>query len=247
MKRKALTNRQRFEVFKRDSFTCQYCGKSAPDVVLNVDHIIPVNSGGDSNITNLVTSCFSCNSGKSDKELSDDSAVKMQMNQLELIQNKKEQVDMIAEWAMLLNKDFEIEAINKMISNINQSSLTEFGIKNVKKLISKYGFKKVAESIPLSYQKFGDDYINKLSKYINMMDASDEDRHFMYSIGILKNRLHWYDKHKSAIMIKKARSYGLDKDAFRSMSLSVKNWTEYREWMEYFICNAEYHGVQEVL
>lgn len=42
MKRKSLSKKTRFEVFKRDSFTCQYCGRSAPEVVLQVDHIKPV-------------------------------------------------------------------------------------------------------------------------------------------------------------------------------------------------------------
>lgn len=44
--RKAITKTVRFEVFKRDSFTCQYCGRKAPEAVLNVDHIKPVASGG---------------------------------------------------------------------------------------------------------------------------------------------------------------------------------------------------------
>ena len=66
-KRKNLSKSVRFEVFKRDSFTCQYCGKSAPDVVLEVDHIIPVSKGGDNDISNLITSCFECNRGKSNK------------------------------------------------------------------------------------------------------------------------------------------------------------------------------------
>jgi len=35
----AISKRDRFEVFKRDKFTCQYCGKAAPDVVLHIDHI----------------------------------------------------------------------------------------------------------------------------------------------------------------------------------------------------------------
>lgn len=34
-KRKTVSNELRFEVFKRDKFTCQYCGRKAPDVVLN--------------------------------------------------------------------------------------------------------------------------------------------------------------------------------------------------------------------
>ena len=36
--RKPLSKKIRFEVFKRDAFTCQYCGQMAPDVLLEVDH-----------------------------------------------------------------------------------------------------------------------------------------------------------------------------------------------------------------
>ena len=45
-KRKPISKKLRFEIFKRDKFTCQYCGKMAPDVVLEVDHIKPVCKGG---------------------------------------------------------------------------------------------------------------------------------------------------------------------------------------------------------
>ena len=79
-KRKPLSKNLRFEVFKRDSFKCQYCGQEAPDVILNADHINPVKNGGDNNIINLITSCFSCNSGKSARLLSDNHIVKKQKN-----------------------------------------------------------------------------------------------------------------------------------------------------------------------
>ena len=68
--RKAISKKIRFEVFKRDSFVCQYCGNHPPKVVLEVDHINPVSNGGDNSIDNLVTSCFDCNRGKSDNLLS---------------------------------------------------------------------------------------------------------------------------------------------------------------------------------
>jgi 5-methylcytosine-specific restriction endonuclease McrA len=38
-KRKSVGQKLRFEVFKRDGFTCQYCGCSAPNSVLEIDHI----------------------------------------------------------------------------------------------------------------------------------------------------------------------------------------------------------------
>jgi hypothetical protein len=69
--RKPISKRTRFEIFKRDGFTCQYCGRKPPEIVLEVDHIEPVSSGGENHKLNLVTSCEDCNSGKSDKLLAD--------------------------------------------------------------------------------------------------------------------------------------------------------------------------------
>lgn len=67
----AISVRTRFEVFKRDEFTCQYCGRKSPEVVLEVDHIQPRAAGGGDDPINLRTSCWECNSGKSDKPLSE--------------------------------------------------------------------------------------------------------------------------------------------------------------------------------
>jgi hypothetical protein len=60
----AISVRKRFEVFKRDEFTCQYCGRKSPEVVLEPDHIIPVCDGGSDDLINLRTSCYECNRGK---------------------------------------------------------------------------------------------------------------------------------------------------------------------------------------
>lgn len=59
----------RFEVFKRDEFTCRYCGRTTPDVTLHVDHVLAVANGGSDEMDNLVTSCLECNLGKSDTPL----------------------------------------------------------------------------------------------------------------------------------------------------------------------------------
>jgi hypothetical protein len=60
----ALTKRIRFEILKRDNHTCRYCGASAPDVTLHVDHVTPQALGGTDDPTNLVTACVDCNLGK---------------------------------------------------------------------------------------------------------------------------------------------------------------------------------------
>lgn len=69
MIRESISNRKRFAVFDRDFFTCQYCGRSAPNAVLECDHIIAVANGGTNCESNLITSCRECNSGKTNKQL----------------------------------------------------------------------------------------------------------------------------------------------------------------------------------
>lgn len=61
----AISKRTRFEVLRRDSYTCRYCGASAPDVKLHVDHVIPVALGGSDKPGNLAAACADCNAGKS--------------------------------------------------------------------------------------------------------------------------------------------------------------------------------------
>lgn len=58
--------RLRFEILKRDGFRCKYCGASSMDVLLHVDHVVPVAEGGADDPVNLVAACASCNLGKSD-------------------------------------------------------------------------------------------------------------------------------------------------------------------------------------
>ena len=68
-KRKAVSAGSRFEVFKRDRFTCQYCGAHPPGVLLHIDHIVAVASGGTNDLHNLVTACEPCNLGKGARAL----------------------------------------------------------------------------------------------------------------------------------------------------------------------------------
>lgn len=56
-------------VFKRDNYTCQYCGKVGGK--LEVDHIFPFSKGGSDSLENLTTSCQKCNRQKRDKSVDD--------------------------------------------------------------------------------------------------------------------------------------------------------------------------------
>lgn len=61
----AVSKRLRYEILRRDNHQCRYCGATAPDVKLTIDHVIPVSLGGGDRPENLVAACTDCNSGKS--------------------------------------------------------------------------------------------------------------------------------------------------------------------------------------
>ena len=61
---KQVTPKIRYAVLKRDKFTCQYCGRKAPEVQLHVEHKKAKTNGGLNSLDNLVASCATCNHGK---------------------------------------------------------------------------------------------------------------------------------------------------------------------------------------
>ena len=57
----------RRNVFKRDRFTCQYCGVQPGSEELTIDHVVPRAQGGTSTWTNCVLACIECNARKADR------------------------------------------------------------------------------------------------------------------------------------------------------------------------------------
>lgn len=110
----ATSKRTRFEVFKRDFFTCQYCGQTPPRVVLEVDHIEPVSKGGSDQVHNLITACFDCNRGKSNTPL----GAVVPMPDIEKLMEREEQLRAYNKFLATIErrKQKEIEAINEIYS-----------------------------------------------------------------------------------------------------------------------------------
>ena len=68
--RTLMTKKLREFIKNRDNFTCCLCGNSThvvPNLLLEIDHIIPVAKGGEIVEDNLQTLCWKCNRAKSDK------------------------------------------------------------------------------------------------------------------------------------------------------------------------------------
>ena len=70
IQRQLMTPELSEAIIRRDNWTCQKCGNSVfkePNLLLEVDHIIPVSKGGKTEPNNLQTLCWKCNREKSDK------------------------------------------------------------------------------------------------------------------------------------------------------------------------------------
>lgn len=57
----------RRNVYRRDDFTCQLCGKRPGSEELTIDHVVPRAQGGVSSWTNCVLACTKCNATKRDR------------------------------------------------------------------------------------------------------------------------------------------------------------------------------------
>lgn len=245
--RKSLSQKVRFEVFKRDSFTCQYCGSKAPDIILEVDHLKPVSKGGKNEILNLVTSCFDCNRGKSNRVLSDMSIVEKQRVQIEELNLRRQQLEMILQWkeGLLDLKDEETNRAAEYFSKNTEFCLNEFGINNLKAQIKKFGLVKILEAFDISKQKYyiGDakSFELAIKKTYAIAYLNSQPPHLTkiaYAKGILNNRI--YVNHSVAQdLMKKYWEQGYDMEHLISYCKIVKNWTSFVEWISEIINDEE--------
>lgn len=144
-KRKTLSKTLRFEVFKRDRFTCQYCGAKAPEVVLHADHIHPVAEGGEDTILNLVTACAGCNGGKGARLLDDRSAVERQRGQIEELEERREQLEMMLAWRDAAQAE-TVDVIEEVCERIGERGgywPNESGKADIRRWLKKYSLREV--------------------------------------------------------------------------------------------------------
>lgn len=57
----------RKNVFKRDRYTCQYCGRQPGPEELTIDHVLPKSRGGRSSWENCLLACVECNAKKANR------------------------------------------------------------------------------------------------------------------------------------------------------------------------------------
>src|SRR5438445_9415839 len=74
---RGVRKQTRVLVLQRDDFRCRFCGTTAEESRLQVDHVMPKARGGTDTLENLATRCEDCNAGKNDLWLGDYAALIM--------------------------------------------------------------------------------------------------------------------------------------------------------------------------
>lgn len=249
-KRKSISKKTRFEVFKRDKFTCQFCGTSAPNSILEIDHLKPVINGGDNSLLNLITSCFECNRGKSKNEISDDSVITKQTNQLKLLEEKRQQLELLAEWKNSLS-DIDKEYIKfyqklfKKLSKLNYI-FNEYGKKTILSLRKKYSDEEIIDATETSFRQYyhfpendndKDEQWNKALNYIPKILAvrkrtkdNPELSQLYYCRGILRPKSPYKSDWQIMQYLKALLAAGYSIDDIKDASLSCYKWSDFTSY-----------------
>lgn len=242
--RKPLGKKIRFEVFKRDKFTCQYCGAKAPDAVLHADHLHPVAKGGKNDILNLVTACQGCNSGKGARLIDDSSVVERQRAQLEILEARREQLQMMLEWRDELErvKTNTVEMIAERIAERGQLFPNENGKSDIRKWLKRFSFDEVLSAADESfdvYMRWHDDEADKdawntafkkIPAVCSIRRQSVEKpylQRLFYVQGILRRRLHdrygSYIDHLEMMVVK----WGATEENLEESAKRCSTWGEF--------------------
>lgn len=252
----------RFEVFKRDKFTCQYCGAQAPDAILHVDHIHPVSEGGTDDPLNLVTACRDCNLGKGAKLLADDTATKKRKKMLDELQDRREQLEMLFEWqrSLIDLESEEVEQLKKIWHDLVPGYvINEHGTRQIRQWRKKFSTVEIIEAIRsavegyLRYDKNDEGHlfvnpesVQKAFTYIPRIAITNRRakenpvlRDIYFARGILRKRLSYINEWKSVKLMQAAVDVGVNPDDLKVIAKSVRNWTEFCKRLEEMIAEKE--------
>ena len=239
--RKAISKKMRFEVLKRDKFTCQYCGKQSPSIVLHLDHIKPVSKGGKNTLLNLVTSCVDCNLGKGARELSDESELEKQKAHLSALAEKQDQIKMMIDWreSMIDSDELMVASAVKVIDkHLVSWNMSPFSIGDVRSLVCKGKYAQLMESIKSAKVKYGHiedkgmagEFISKSLKLF----SSNQDpvkQKVNYAKGIARNRFNYFDE--KSFYIKTNFIESVDQaETLIEIVKSSKNWSEFNNRLD---------------
>jgi len=239
--RQPISKRLRFEVFKRDKFTCQYCGKVGGQVLLHCDHVKPVAAGGETTMLNLITSCAECNLGKGARALSDDSMLAKQHRQLADLEERRQQLEMMRQWREELaqHQVDQIDIVADAFLARSKFRPSDHGNISVRRWLRKFGLHEVLAAIDETFDLYytantSEEWnaaFNRVPKTLRMREQEKADPHIrklLYIQGILRNRFD-EPQGKYVEVVRDALGKGYPIDVLEVYAKAADGWNHYVE------------------
>jgi hypothetical protein len=174
--------------------------------------------------------------------LDDSTTINKQRAQLEELQERREQIEMMMDWKtelLALQQDTVTQAAEFWASLVPGFSLNERGQQNLKKWLRKYPLANVLEAMQRSVEQYVNgqatsEDVEAAWKYVgricNVMAADEEKpylKDILYIRGILRNRLSWCDEQIALDKLEDAHIRGV---ALEQLSRLAKRSTSWRGW-----------------
>lgn len=247
-KRKSTGKKTRFEIFKRDKFTCQYCGRKAPEIVLVCDHVNPVAAGGPTTLLNLITSCVDCNAGKGATPLDDQTALAKQHAELARLAERREQIDMMVQWARGLeeNSEHEINSFAGFWLELfdGRVVLNPSGYDSARKWLRTFGLATLLEAARTAFtqyvkEKDGGGYQietvclawSKIPGIARLSSLPVAEKELYYCRGIIRRRFTYVDERSAMSMLRQAHAAGVSTEELKEAAKTARNWSQWRDHM----------------
>jgi len=230
-----------------------YCGRKAPEVILEIDHIDPVANGGSNDILNLLSACKGCNAGKSDKQLTETAILDKQRAQLDELQERREQIDMMFKWQQGLAslEDDVIERLGKLWSDsVPGYSLNQTGAQSMRRLAKKYQIDEITAVIRTAathYLRFEsgkptqesvEEAWSKVAGIcrLNKLEQTSPDLKRLYYIrGIVRNRFDYCNDVLALQLLRDAHEVNASVDSLESFAKSASCWSSWKSGMNEYI------------
>ena len=160
---KDIGAKKRFEIFERDNFTCQYCGRKPPEIILHLDHIHPSSKKGVDEDFNLITSCQQCNLGKGNKILINPDRKEAIEKEIENLEEAQKQIEKYCEYltkySQMKKQNPIIEILCKKWEELSEhkTKISERGKREIELLLKKHTPEKIMEAMEIAWGKKLDD------------------------------------------------------------------------------------------
>lgn len=154
MSRTPISKTIRFQVFNRDQFTCQYCGRKPPAVTLEIDHVVPHSKGGEDGEDNLITACFDCNRGKGVRSLGVvpiDKAARLELAKERAAQAEQYE-EFLAEQRRFLANDVDC-IVDIYEDNFDGWQLTDHARESIRRFLGKLAYSQVQEAMEMACER----------------------------------------------------------------------------------------------